>query len=243
MKAGAGGSNIVSEIDEIRDNLTRVRDGICRAANRAGRNPDEVTLVVVTKTFGVDTVQNAIAAGVADIGENYVQEARKKIEVVGKEAVRWHFIGGLQTNKAKYVVRLFDLVHSVDGYDLAAEIDRRAAADGRVIDILIQVDISREAQKSGVMEEDLVDFIRTIALMPHIAVKGLMGMPPFGREPEASRPYFRRMRRLFEEAASLLIPAVDMKELSMGMSNDFEVAVEEGATMVRVGTAVFGQRG
>jgi len=233
----------VSEIERIKENLNRVRDGITRAAQRAGRNPDEVTLVVVTKTFGIDTVANAIEAGVTDIGENYVQEARAKIEALGRGSVRWHFIGGLQTNKAKYVVRLFDLIHSVDSHDLAAEIDRRAAIEGRVMDILIQVDISREAQKSGVMEEDLVEFIRAVAPMPHISVTGLMGMPPFGREPEASRPYFARMKRLFDEVASLVIESVHMNNLSMGMSNDYEVAVEEGATMVRVGTAVFGQRG
>jgi PLP dependent protein len=233
----------VQEIDLIKENLFRVRDGIGRAAHRAGRSPGEVTLIVVTKTFGVDTVRAAIAAGATDIGENYVQEARTKIQTVGRQAARWHFIGGLQTNKAKYIVRLFDLVHSVDSYELAAEIDRRAAAQGCVMDILIQVDISREAQKSGVMEEDLVEFIRSVAPMPHVAVKGLMGMPPFGREPEASRPYFRRMRELFGEVSSSRIPGVEMKELSMGMSNDYEVAVEEGATMVRVGTAIFGERG
>jgi PLP dependent protein len=233
----------VSGIDEIRGNLQAVRDGIGRAAVRAGRDPNEVRLVVVTKTFDAETVRDAIGAGAVDIGENYVQEARAKIEAVGREAARWHFIGGLQKNKAKYVVRLFDLVHSVDGLDLAAEIDRRAAADGRVMDILIQVDISREDQKSGVMEEDLVDVVRAIAPLPHVAVTGLMGMPPFGREPEASRPYFRRMKQLFEELASLRILRVDMRDLSMGMSNDYEVAVEEGATMVRVGTAIFGQRG
>ncbi len=233
----------MSGIDEIRENLQAVRDGIGRAAARAGRDPNEVRLIVVTKTFDAATVRDAIGAGAADIGENYVQEARAKIEAVGREAARWHFIGGLQKNKAKYVVRLFDLVHSVDGLELAAEIDRRAAADGRVMDILIQVDISREAQKSGVMEEDLADVVRAIAPLPHVAVTGLMGMPPFGREPEASRPYFRRMKQLFDELASLGIPRVDMRELSMGMSNDYEVAVEEGATMVRVGTAIFGQRG
>jgi hypothetical protein len=233
----------VSGIDEIRENLRAVRDGIGRAAARTGRDPSEVRLIVVTKTFDAAMVRDAIGAGAVDIGENYVQEARAKIEAVGREAARWHFIGGLQKNKAKYVVRLFDLVHSVDGLELAAEIDRRAAADGRVMDILIQVDISREAQKSGVMEEDLADIVRAVAPLPHIAVTGLMGMPPFGREPEASRPYFRRMKQLFDELASLGIPRVDMRELSMGMSNDFEVAVEEGATMVRVGTAIFGQRG
>ena len=233
----------MSGIDEIRENLQAVMDGIGRAAVRAGRDPNGVRLVVVTKTFDAETVRDAIGAGAADIGENYVQEARAKIEAVGRGAARWHFIGGLQKNKAKYVVRLFDLVHSVDGLELAAEIDRRAAADGRVMDILIQVDISREAQKSGVMEEDLADVVRAVAPLPHVAVTGLMGMPPFGREPEASRPYFRRMKQLFDELASLGIPRVDMRELSMGMSNDYEVAVEEGATMVRVGTAIFGQRG
>ena len=233
----------MSGIDEIRENLQAVIDGIGRAAVRAGRDPNGVRLVVVTKTFDAETVRDAIGAGAADIGENYVQEARAKIEAVGREAARWHFIGGLQKNKAKYVVRLFDLVHSVDGLELAAEIDRRAAADGRVMDILIQVDISREAQKSGVMEEDLADVVRAVAQLPHVAVTGLMGMPPFGREPEASRPYFRRMKQLFDELASVGIPRVNMRELSMGMSNDYEVAVEEGATMVRVGTAIFGQRG
>lgn len=233
----------MSGIDEIRENLQAVIDGIGRAAVRAGRDPNGVRLVVVTKTFDAETVRDAIEAGAADIGENYVQEARAKIEAVGREAARWHFIGGLQKNKAKYVVRLFDLVHSVDGLELAAEIDRRAAADGRVMDILIQVDISREAQKSGVMEEDLADVVRAVAQLPHVAVTGLMGMPPFGREPEASRPYFRRMKQLFDELASVGIPRVNMRELSMGMSNDYEVAVEEGATMVRVGTAIFGQRG
>jgi len=233
----------VSGIDEIRENLRAVMAGIGRAAVRAGRDPNGVRLVVVTKTFDAETVRDAIEAGAADIGENYVQEARAKIEAVGREAARWHFIGGLQKNKAKYVVRLFDLVHSVDGLELAAEIDRRAAADGRVMDILIQVDISREAQKTGVMEEDLADVVRAVAQLPHVAVTGLMGMPPFGREPEASRPYFRRMKQLFDELASVGISRVNMRELSMGMSNDYEVAVEEGATMVRVGTAIFGQRG
>ncbi len=187
----------MSETERITDNLGRVRGAIERAARRVGRDPKEVALIVVTKTFGADTVRSAIEAGATDIGENYVQEARAKIEEVGRGVVRWHFIGGLQTNKAKYVVRLFDLVHSVDSYELAAEIDRRAAGEGRAMDILIQVDISREAQKSGVMEEELVDVVRTIAGLGHIAVRGLMGMPPFGREPEASRPYFRRLRELF----------------------------------------------
>jgi pyridoxal phosphate enzyme (YggS family) len=232
----------VSDIDGIGGNLTRVREAIGRAARRVGRDAGEVTLIVVTKTFDVETVRAAIAAGVTDIGENYVQEARIKIEAVGRDSARWHFIGGLQTNKAKYVVRLFDLVHSVDSLELATEIDRRAGREGRAMDVLVQVDISREAQKSGVMEEDLVDFVRAISGFPNVAVTGLMGMPPFGREPEASRPYFQRLRELRDEVASLHIPNVEMRELSMGMSNDFEVAVEEGATMVRVGTAIFGVR-
>lgn len=233
----------MADAQAITDNLARVRDAIGRAAQKAGRDPKAVTLVVVTKTFGIDTVRQAIRAGATDLGENYVQEARTKIEAVERGSVRWHFIGGLQTNKAKYIVRLFDLVHSVDSYELAAEIERRAAREGRVMDILVQVDVSREEQKSGVMEEDLAGLIGRIAPLGHVKVRGLMGMPPFGREPEASRPYFRRLRELAEEVNSRKIPGVEMKELSMGMSNDFEVAVEEGATMVRVGTAIFGQRG
>jgi pyridoxal phosphate enzyme (YggS family) len=230
-------------IDEIRDNLRRVQDEIGRAAERAGRDPGEVTLVVVTKTFGVDTVKDAIGAGAADIGENYVQEARAKIEEVGRGAARWHFIGGLQSNKAKYAVRLFDLIHSVDSDALAAEIDRRAAGLGVVVPVLVQVDISREEQKSGVLEEGLIPFVERIALLKNIRIRGLMGMPPFGRDPEQSRPYFRRMRELRDLVNAARIPNFEATELSMGMSNDYIVAVEVGATIVRVGTAIFGARG
>ena len=232
----------MSETDRIRENLRQVKGEIERACLTARRDPAEVTLIAVTKTFGTDLVRRAIEAGVTNIGENYVQEARAKIEEVGRDKVRWHFIGHLQSNKAKYAVRLFDLIHSVDGEALAVELDGRAAREGVVLSVLVQVDISREEQKSGILEEDLIPLIERIAPLKNLRIRGLMGMPPFGREPEQSRPYFRRMRELFEQVRDLRIPKVEMTDLSMGMSNDYPVAVQEGATMVRVGTAVFGTR-
>ncbi len=230
------------ESGDIRQNLKRIIDEIGRACLDVGRDPSEVTLIAVTKTFGTGHVRAAIDAGATDIGENYVQEARTKIEEVGRDRARWHFIGGLQANKAKYVVRLFDLIHSVDSEGLAVEIARRAEQQNRVMDILVQVDISREEQKSGVMEENLVALLEKIAPLKGLRIRGLMGMPPFGREPEASRPYFRRMKELLGEVNARKIPGAKLTELSMGMSDDFAIAVQEGATMVRVGTAIFGHR-
>ncbi|MBN1883393.1 MAG: YggS family pyridoxal phosphate-dependent enzyme [Deltaproteobacteria bacterium] len=231
--------------DTIRKNLDTVNDAIARAAEKAGRSSDEITLVTVTKTFGVDIVQAAVAAGARDLGENYVQEAREKITTLAETDApqpRWHFIGGLQKNKAKYAVRLFDLIHSVDGVELAAELNRRAGLEGKKQDVLIQVNISEEEQKSGVSPEGIIALARSVAACENLSVLGLMGMPPFGLDPEVSRPYFVTLRGLSERIEKERIPGVVMEELSMGMSNDYAVAVEEGATMVRVGTAIFGSR-
>ncbi len=175
------------------------------------------------------------------LGENRVQEAREKIEKLGNIA-RWHLIGRLQTNKAKYAVKLFDLIHSVDNIELARELDKQAAKAGKVQDVLIEVSIAGEAAKAGVAMQDVTTLVREAAKLKNISIKGLMTMPPYSENPEDSRPFFRKLRDLAEAMIKEDMPSVSMKELSMGMSGDFEVAIEEGATMVRVGTAIFGER-
>jgi pyridoxal phosphate enzyme (YggS family) len=225
----------------IADNVKTVTDRITSAAKRSGRDLPSVKLVVVSKTVGVDRISEAVAAGALILGENRVQEAKEKIEKLGPIA-SWHLIGHLQTNKAKYAVKLFYLIHSVDSLELAKEIDKQAAKIGKVQDVLIEVSIAGEASKAGVASENAVALIKGAAKLKNISIKGLMTMPPFSDRPEDSRPYFKKLRELSESVARENIPSVSMKELSMGMSGDFEVAIEEGATMVRVGTAIFGDR-
>jgi pyridoxal phosphate enzyme (YggS family) len=226
----------------IAENLKTVRDRIAAAAERAGRDPASIALVAVTKTIDAAGIREAVAAGASRLGENRVQEAKEKIEQLGPIA-SWHLIGRLQTNKAKYAVRLFDLIHSVDGPELAKELDRQAGKRGKVQDVLIEVNIAGEEQKAGVALSDAVALIKDAATFRNIRVLGLMTMPPFSEDPEASRPHYRRLRELAEAVKREKIPGVPMEVLSMGMSGDYEVAVEEGATMVRVGTAIFGRRG
>jgi hypothetical protein len=225
----------------IAENLARVKERIAGAALRAGRRPDGVKLVGVTKTVDLPRVELAVQAGLEILGENYVQEAREKLgRFEGR--VRWHFIGRLQSNKAKYAVQLFDLIHTVDSLKLAEELHRRAQALGRVIPVLIQVNVAAEATKGGVRPEEAPTLIREAVRLGNLRIQGLMTMPPYLRDPERVRPYFRRLRELSEEIAAVGFTGVEMAELSMGMSGDLEVAVEEGATLVRVGTAIFGER-
>jgi pyridoxal phosphate enzyme (YggS family) len=223
-------------------NLNRVRERIAGAASRSGRPPESVQLVAVSKTVGPQPIREAVAAGVTVLGENYVQEARDKTAALSDVAVSWHFIGHLQTNKAKYAVKIFDLIHSVDSLKLAAELDRQAEKAGKVQRILIQVNLAGEASKSGVSEAQAPVLASEASGLKHVAVEGLMTMPPYFNAPERVRPYFRALCALRERIAAMQIPGVQMKELSMGMTGDFEVAVEEGATLVRVGTAIFGER-
>ncbi|MGE5174084.1 MAG: YggS family pyridoxal phosphate-dependent enzyme [Betaproteobacteria bacterium] len=225
----------------ISDNLKTVVDRITAAALRAGRDPSTVKLAVVTKTVDIERIREAVAAGAAILGENRVQEAKEKIEKLGPIA-GWHLIGHLQSNKAKYAVKLFDLIHSVDNVELAKEVDKQAARIGKVQNVLIEVSIAGEASKAGIAMQDAAALVREAAKLKNIAVRGLMTIPPFLIDPEEVRPYFRKLRELSEQIAKENIPNVSMKELSMGMSGDFEVAIEEGATMVRVGTAIFGER-
>jgi len=222
----------------IKENLLRVRERIDRAAQRAGRDSKEIKLVAVSKTVEVARIKEAIEGGVSILGENYVQEAQKKIETLGRR-VSWHFIGHLQSNKARYAVRLFDAVHSIDSLSLAEELNRRAEQENRVISVMIEVNLSREATKFGTDEERLLSLARGIQQLGCLSLEGLMTMPPYFDDPEMSRPYYAALRELRGRLAGEGIP---MKELSMGMSGDFEIAVEEGATYVRVGTAIFGSR-
>jgi pyridoxal phosphate enzyme (YggS family) len=226
----------------VPENLKLVMDRIAAAATRAGRDPSSIRLVTVTKTVSLDRIREAVAAGASLLGENRVQEAKEKIEALGPIA-HWHLIGHLQTNKAKYAVRLFDLIHSVDNIELAAELDRQAPKAGKAQDVLVEVNIAGEAQKAGVALTDAAELVRETAKLKNLRIRGLMTMPPYAEDPEASRPHYRRLRELAAAIAEENIAGVSMAELSMGMSGDFEVAVEEGATLVRVGTAVFGGRG
>lgn len=226
---------------DIAENLARVRERMEAAARRAGRSPEEVRLVAVSKTVEVERALQAVQAGVKDFGENYVQEAKKKSETLGQN-VSWHFIGHLQTNKAKLAVRLFDLIHSVDSLHLAGELNRAASQQGKVLPVLLQISLSGESTKIGALESEIFRMAEEISMMPAITVKGLMTMPPFFENPEDSRPYFIKLRKLGEHLRQQNIPGIIAQELSMGMSNDFEVAIEEGSTLIRVGTAIFGPR-
>jgi pyridoxal phosphate enzyme (YggS family) len=252
LEAGAGmtgkGAKIVFQqpvsgkcFMSIAENLKTVMDRISSAAKRTGRDPSSVRLVVVTKTVDVESIRHAVAAGASVLGENRVQEARGKIEELGNLA-RWHLIGHLQSNKAKYAVKLFELIHSVDNLELAQELDKQAAKIGKVQEVLIEVSIAGEAAKAGVAMREVLVLVRETAKLRNISIKGLMTIPPYSEDPEDSRPFFRKLREQAEKIRSEDIPGVSMTELSMGMSGDFEVAVEEGATMVRVGTAIFGER-
>lgn len=233
----------------ISKNLQQIKQKIDHAAASSGRSSSEVRLVAVSKTYPAEAVTEAMEMGQRLFGENRVQEARDKAPHVSEEA-QWHLIGSLQKNKAKYIPGLFTMVHSVDSYELAEALDRamaKAIDAGKrlyspVLDILIQVNLAGEAQKGGVQKTDVAELVGKAALLPHIKIKGLMIIPPYAANPEDSRGYYKDLRTLRDDIASKNIPNVDMTELSMGMSGDYEVAVEEGATLVRVGSAIFGKR-
>mgnify|MGYP001084844177 CR=1 FL=1 len=225
----------------IAANLDQIRSEIAAACRRCGRDPLTVRLLAVSKTHPAEAVQEAVAAGQLLFGENYVQEFLAKAEAV-KAPVQWHFIGHLQSNKVKYLPEKVSLIHSVDRLSLAEEISLQWGKRGLTADILVEVNLGGEASKSGVTETELVLLLRQLATLPHLAVRGLMTLPPWLDDPEAVRPYFRRLHDLARQVDSLALPGVTMHELSMGMSHDFAVAIEEGATLVRIGTAIFGQR-
>ena len=219
--------------------LQLVRDQIAAACARAGRDPGSVRLIAVSKTVPVVGVAEALAAGQTLFGENRVQEALAKMAEAGPEAT-WHLIGHLQKNKARHVTGAFELIHGLDDAELAIELDRRAAARSMTQPVLVQANLSGEATKRGSDEDGLMPLLTAVAGLPHLDLRGLMIIPPPVDDPELSRPWFRRLRELRERAASLL--ARPLPELSMGMTDDFEIAIEEGATLVRVGRAIFGER-
>lgn len=224
----------------IRERAAAVLDRMARAAARAGRRPGEVRLVAVSKTQGPDAVAEARGAGLSVFGENYVQEAEGKIRAVPD--AEWHLIGKLQRNKAGKAVALFRWIETVDSAELVADLSRRAATAGNTVDLLVEVNLAGEGTKGGVTPDRLQAVLNAAAGLPGIRMRGLMAIPPFAEDPEASRPYFSRLRALLAESARRAPRGMELTELSMGMSHDFEAAIEEGATIVRVGTAIFGPR-
>ena len=229
-------------MDSLKDRLSRVQERIGRAAEACGRPADSVRLVAVSKTKPVEMIQEAVAAGVSIVGENYIQEAREKIAALSDCPVSWHFIGHLQRNKAKYAVRLFDLIHSVDSLKLAEALDQQAGKIHKIQRILIQVNIGEDPAKFGTTAQETLDLIRTVGAFKNLSIQGLMTMPPFFDDPERVRPCFEALSRLRDDIRAAEIPDVVMAELSMGMTGDFETAIACGATLVRIGTAIFGSR-
>lgn len=225
----------------VKENLAYVEEQITKACEKAGRNREEVTLIAVSKTKPISLVEEVIDCGIREFGENKVQEIMDKYETV-KTPVNWHMIGHLQRNKVKYIVDKVCLIHSVDSYRLAEMIDQEAAKKGVNCDILIEVNIAKEDTKYGVMEEEVLPLVEQISKLSNIRIKGLMTIAPFVENSEKNRVHFRNLRNLYVDIKKKNIDNVDMKILSMGMTNDYEVAIEEGATMVRVGTGIFGQR-
>ena len=229
--------------EQLRQRLQRVRERVVAAADRVNRQPDDVTLVAVSKTHPAEIIRDAIAAGVTDLGENRVQEADAKITEVGRGSARWHLIGHLQSNKARRAVELFDVIHSVDSAALAQRLDRVCGeVDRKELPVLIQVDLGKESTKSGAAESELAEIVEAIKQSRIVRLQGLMTLPPYFDDPEEARPFFRRLRELRDELSAEGAFGDAGGELSMGMTHDYEVAIEEGATMVRVGTAIFGER-
>lgn len=224
------------------ERIANVRERIAQAALRSGRELADVALVAVTKAFPAEVVREAIACGLTVFGENRVQEARAKIPLIGRQGVSWHLVGHLQRNKVKYCFDLFDLIHSVDSVALAEEIDRRAEARDAVMEVLIEVNVGGEGAKHGVAPEEALNLARAAGELKRVKVKGLMTMPPWVSDPEDNREHFRVLRQIRDDITRAGLEGVEMTELSMGMSSDFEVAIEEGATIVRIGTAIFGSR-
>lgn len=236
MAAVNKATSLFERIEEVRTRLTA-------AARRSDRSVDEITLVAVSKTHPPEAVREAIAAGLENFGENRVQEAESKIPAVGRTAARWHLIGHLQSNKARRAVELFDCIHSLDSPDLARRLNRICdELDRQELPVLIQVDLGHETSKTGIEEQGVSELVNTVSECPRLRLTGLMTLPPFFDEAEKTRPYFRRLRELRNDLKAKGAFGGHPGELSMGMTHDYEIAIQEGATIVRVGTAIFGER-
>ena len=227
---------------DLHDNIARVQERIAAASVRAGRRPEEVKLVAVSKTVPPERIRQAYEAGLRDFGENRVQEADAKRSALSDLTVTWHLVGHLQTNKAKLARELFHWVHSVDSGRLAAKLHQAAPCSGDRLPVLLEVNLGGEPTKSGVQEHELLPLAEEVGRFETLELRGLMTLPPFFEDPQQARPFFRRLRELARSIDSANPPNVSIRELSMGMSHDLEVAIEEGATIVRVGTAIFGPR-
>ncbi len=226
----------------IADNIEEIRKNIEKICLRAGRNPKEIQLIAVSKTFGEEKILEAMKSGIVDFGENYVQEILEKQQHLQKNLLRWHFIGHLQSNKVKYIIDWVYMIHSVESETLAKKIQKRAEKIGRTIPILVEVNTSEEATKFGARPEKAVEFIRSIAHFPNLEIQGLMTIGPFTLDVAQTRTAFQTLKSIFNEVNAKNILSKPMQHLSMGMTHDYEIAIEEGATMLRIGTAIFGKR-
>ncbi len=229
-------------MNQIVENLQKIRKRIDDAATSCGRDPRSIRLVAVSKRIPLAAIEQASTAGQIVFGENYMQEAKDKIEKLKDSKIEWHFIGHIQTNKAKDAATLFDTIHTLDRLKLAKALNQYAEQSARKVSVLVQVNVGKELQKAGVLPDQAETLLKSLQDFPHLEVNGLMTMPPYKSDPEEVRPYFRRLRQLADDFAAKGFFSTPRYELSMGMSGDFEVAIEEGATLVRVGTAIFGQR-
>ena len=236
-------TNVSAAQEQLAARLTAVRERIAAAAKASGQNAEEVKLIAISKTHPASVIRTLIELGASDLGENRVQEAEGKIAEIGGDRVRWHLVGHLQANKARRAVNLFEVIHSLDSLDLARRLDRLCEEEGREkLPVLIQVDLGHEETKSGIDESELTHLVDELQSLTHLELIGLMTLPPFFDDTEQSRPFFRRLRQLRDELGSRGAFGERKGELSMGMTHDFEVAIQEGATMVRIGTAIFGER-
>jgi len=226
---------------DIGANYKKIRDRINEAAAKGGRKAQDIKLLGAAKAQSIDVIHAAVAAGVTLIGENYVQEAKEKMARIS-QSVEWHMIGHLQRNKAKAAVELFDVIESLDNPALARELDREGRKQGKTVRVFIEVNLGGEDSKSGIAKNQIASLLEEAAKLSHLLVEGLMTVPPFHENLEEVRPYFRKLRELREKLNELHLPNIDLKELSMGMTHDYPVAIEEGATIVRIGTALFGSR-
>lgn len=229
-------------MSDIKQNLAFIKEQVSKTAIDCGRNPDDIILIAVTKRKTVNDIQQAIQGGTRHFGENYIQEAMEKIDTFGKDTVCWHFIGHLQSNKARFAVNYFDYIHTVDTLKLAKEISRQAEKIHKIQKIFLQVNIGLEDTKSGTAPEKIIELARQVSVLDNLSIEGLMAMPPYFEDPENVRIYFTKMHRIKKQIHELHLKNTPMTHLSMGMSNDFAVAIQEGSTMVRVGTSIFGGR-
>ena len=229
-------------MSSIKENFDRINKQIIDTAVSCGRKPDTIQLIAVSKRKSAETIMEGIKAGAKHLGENYIQEAIEKIDIIGKKSASWHFIGHLQSNKAKFAVNYFEYIHTVDTLKLAKEINKQAKKINKIQKILLQVNISEEETKSGTGIKEAIELIRQISVFENLSLQGLMCMPPYLSDPEQARIYFKQLGQIKEKIMAHNFDNISMTHLSMGMSNDFKVAIEEGSTMVRVGTSIFGRR-